>query len=130
MGGGKPLKDYVQQHLIERLQQVPGAISLLAYDGEAPVGLLNAFTGFSTFAAKPLVNIHDIVVVDTYRGQGIAKQLLRECELIAKEQGCCKLTLEVLAANHIAKASYQRFGFNAYVLSENDGAAEFWEKKL
>ena len=130
MGGGQALAQQVQQQLVERLQHVPGAISLLAYDGEKPIGLLNAFTGFSTFAAKPLVNIHDLAVLKAYRGQGVAHRLLSECENIAKELGCCKLTLEVLAGNVSAKKSYQRFGFANYELDKACGGAEFWEKKL
>lgn len=129
-GGGKPLADEVKENLIERLQTVSGAVSLLAYSGGEPVGLLNALAGFSTFAAKPLINIHDLVVLKTHRGQGIAQQLLDTCETIAKQQGCCKLTLEVLSGNAVAKKSYQQFGFNHYALDESYGVAEFWEKKL
>ena len=130
MGGGQALSTYTQQHLIERLQQVDGALSLLAYDKGVPVGLLNAFKGFSTFAAKPLFNIHDIVVISSHRKQGIAQQLLASCEKIAQSQGCCKLTLEVLSGNRVAKNSYQQFGFHQYVLDESVGKAEFWEKKI
>jgi len=130
MGGGQPLDDYVQQHLISELQALTGAMSLLAYEGGQAVGLLNAFKGFSSFAAKPLINIHDLVGLDNYRGRGVAQRLMAECESIARSEGCCKLTLEVLAGNKIAKASYQRFGFDNYVLDENIGAAEFWQKKL
>ena len=130
MGGGQPLDDYVHQNLIKALQAFNGAISLLAYKDERAVGLLNAFEGFSSFAARPLINIHDLMVLDTYRGQGIAQQLLGECESIAKNLGCCKITLEVLAGNKVAKASYRQFGFDSYVLDEGMGTAEFWQKTL
>ena len=37
---------------------------------DKPVGLATTFEGFSTFAAKPLINIHDIAVLPDYRGRG------------------------------------------------------------
>jgi hypothetical protein len=40
------------------------------------------------------------------------------------------VTLEVLGNNLIAKASYSKFGFNAYELSAGTGKAEFWQKYL
>jgi len=130
MGGASPLGDEANQYLIDRLKKFSGAISLLAYQADQAVGLLNAFIGFSTFKAKPLINIHDLTVIASHRGQGIAQQLLHECEVIAKEKGCCKMTLEVLEANDIAKKSYRQFGFYSYTLDEQYGSAEFWEKPL
>lgn len=37
--------------------------SVLAFDADQPVGLINAIEGFSTFACKPLINIHDVIVL-------------------------------------------------------------------
>lgn len=129
MGGGQPLSTFTREHLIARLAQYE-AISLLAYDGEQAVGLLNAFTGFSTFACQPLINIHDLAVLPDYRGRGISLQLLSEVEYIARERNCCKLTLEVLSNNTIAAKAYKTFGFSGYELAPEAGRAEFWEKKL
>lgn len=73
MGGAEPLSDEVRASLVDGLSQVPGAVALLAYlDGQA-VGVTTAFAGFSTFAAKPLLNIHDIAVLPEFRGQGVAQ---------------------------------------------------------
>ncbi|WP_020207650.1 GNAT family N-acetyltransferase [Gilvimarinus chinensis] len=129
MGGGQPLSTFTREHLIARLAQYE-AISLLAYDDEQAVGLLNAFTGFSTFACKPLINIHDLAVLPDYRGRGISLLLLDEIENIARENDCCKLTLEVLSENKIAASAYKKFGFSGYELAPEAGRAEFWEKKV
>jgi GNAT superfamily N-acetyltransferase len=130
MGGGQSLPDSVKQTLVSNLAKLPHAITLLAYDGDEVVGLVNAFEGFSTFANEPLINIHDVVVVKPRRGEGIARQMLAVIEEIAKARGCCKLTLEVLSGNEAAKASYRRCGFSDYSLGEGKGAALFWQKKL
>ncbi len=130
MGGGADLPAEVKSQLVPRLARVPGALSLLAYADDQPVGLLNGFPGFSTFAAAPLLNVHDLIVVRAYRGQGIAQQLLAEAEQHARNLGCCKLTLEVLAGNQPARQAYGKFGFAGYELDPAKGQALFLQKRL
>lgn len=130
MGGGSGLSDHARRHLVGRLQLVPGFHAALAMAGEQAVGLINCFTGFSTFAARPLLNIHDIVVHSAWRGRGIAQLLLDWATCRAGELGCCKLTLEVLANNHPAMAAYERAGFAPYVLDPQAGNALFLQKIL
>jgi GNAT superfamily N-acetyltransferase len=130
MGGGTGLSAYAQQHLVERLRALPTFHGAMAFDGEHAVGLINCFTGFSTFAAQALLNIHDIVTRADRRGQGIGQALLGWAEQRAVELGCCKLTLEVLSNNQRALASYERAGFAPYVLDPQAGQALFLQKIL
>lgn len=131
MGGAHPLSDYAREHLVTRLAETPHAISWIAYVDDQPAGLLNAFTGLSTFAAKPLLNLHDIAVLPAHRGRGIGRALMAAAESHARSIGCCKLTLEVLPGNTVARAAYQKFGFVGYELGDPAlGAAQFWEKPL
>lgn len=130
MGGNAPLTPYTKANLVERLKSVPGAFSLIAYSEATPVGLANCFEGFSTFSCKPLVNIHDLYIVESRRGLGLCSKLLQKVEMIAIERNCCKVTLEVLSGNDRAKKAYQKFGFEGYALDESVGSAEFWQKKL
>lgn len=130
MGGGQGLSNDVKNRLAADLAKWPGSIHLLAWDEDEPVGLLNAFMGYSTFKAQPLINVHDIAVVPKCRGQGVGQALLAALEAIARERGCCKLTLEVLSGNTRARKSYQSFGFEDYVLDVNMGAACFMQKWL
>lgn len=130
MGGGTGLKPEVKSRLVAELRGLPHFHGALAWqDGEA-LGLINCFLGFSTFAARPLLNVHDIVVRDGRRGAGIGQALLAWAEGRARELGCCKLTLEVLANNHRALASYQRADFAPYVLDPAAGQALFLQKGL
>lgn len=130
MGGGRPLSDYVKANLVKELQKRDVAHGILAFvDGEA-AGLLICFEGFSTFACRPLLNIHDIVVTKKHRGKGLAKKMLQMLEDLATDLGCCKLTLEVLEGNNAAQAVYKSFGFSEYELDPKMGKAMFWEKKL
>lgn len=128
MGGGRALPDAVRQRLCQDLAAFPGACSVLAWQGDQAVGLINAFPGYSTFAARPLLNIHDVVVAPQYRGQQIFDGMLARLERVARERGCCKLTLEVLANNHRARGAYERTGFTDYQLDPCHGQADFVQK--
>ena len=130
MGGGTPLTEQVMQNLVTRLQALPHAFSVLAYVNGEPAGLANCFEGFSTFACKPLINIHDICVRAEFRGLGVSQKLLAKVEELARQRGCCKITLEVLSNNHVAKSAYQKYGFAGYELDPTDGSAVFWQKSL
>ncbi len=130
MGGGKPLSDYARDNLINELENRASVHIILAFDNELPVGLLTCVEGFSTFACRPLLNIHDAVVSAGYRGQGLSKKMLEAAESLAKTLGCCKLTLEVLEGNKVAHAAYQSFGFKGYELDPRMGKAMFLEKCL
>ncbi len=130
MGGGKALKEDVKKNLAKQLSKLSHAFSVMAFaDGKA-IGLINCFEAFSTFACKPLINIHDVIVLKEYRGQGVAQMMLQKVEDVARDKGCCKITLEVLSGNEKAKSSYKKFGFRDYELDPKMGTALFWEKQL
>ena len=129
-GGGQGLSAAVKQNLPAALAARPTAHVMLAMEGEEPAGLVISFEGFSTFQCRPLLNIHDVVVAEKYRGQGLSKRLLAAVEEMAMRLGCCKLTLEVLEGNTIAQAAYRSLGFDGYQLDPSLGKALFWEKKL
>jgi hypothetical protein len=71
MGGGEPLAIDVRERLPAALAGVPGAFAFLAKLGGRAVGAAVCFTGFSTFAARPVVNIHDVCVMAPHRGRGL-----------------------------------------------------------
>lgn len=130
MGGGEALSEQVKQSLIAEIAKVSGAFTVLAFVGDKPAGLINCFMGFSTFKAKPLINIHDVIVLPEYRGLKLSQLLLDKVEVVARQRGCCKLTLEVLQGNKIAQNAYLKFGFANYVLDPEMGSAMFWQKTL
>lgn len=130
MGSGEPLAPEVKQRLARDLPELPGAFSLIARVGEAPVGFLNAFSGYSTFKAMPLMNVHDLAVLPQWRSQGVGTKLLTALVQEAASRGCCKVTLEVLSGNTQARALYQREGFEDYALDPKAGVAMFMQKLL
>lgn len=129
-GGGEPLSDFARTHLVNELAARPQAFSVLAFEGGKPVGLINCIEGFSTFACRPLVNVHDVVVLASHRGQRVGEQMLALVDQIARERGACKLTLEVLQGNASAIKLYERMGFAGYQLDPALGQAQFFHKWL
>lgn len=130
MGGGHSLPADLLQQLPAELAKRPHAFSVLAFVGGEPAGLVNCFEGFSTFACRPLVNVHDVVVKEQFRGLGLSQKMLQKVEEIARQRGCCKITLEVLESNTLAQAAYRKFGFDDSVFDPAHGRMLFWNKPL
>lgn len=74
--------------------------------------------------------MHDVSVIDKFRGLGLSQKMLQKVEEIARQRGCCKITLEVLEGNAVAQASYRKFGFDDAMLDPIHGRMLFWNKTL
>lgn len=129
-GGGQPLSPFARERLVPELAARPTAFSVLAFESGQAVGLINCIEGFSTFACRPLVNVHDVAVLAGHRGKGVAQHMLTVVEAIARARGACKLTLEVLSGNRSALRLYERAGFAPYALDPAMGQAQFLQKWL
>lgn len=130
MGGRQALSAYCKANLIAELKKRDSVQVVLAFVDQQPAGLAICIEGFSTFACQPLLNIHDFAVTGAFRGQGIARKLLDHIEQLARQRGCCKITLEVLSGNQAARALYTDVGFGSYELDPALGGAIMLQKKL
>lgn len=130
MGGALPLAQTNKDKLVQSLSQIPHAFSIICYVDDNPAGLINCFETFSTFKCKPLINIHDVVLLAQFRELGISQLMMSKVESIAKEKGCCKITLEVLEGNTVARNAYIKFSFEGYELDPELGKAQFVEKHV
>src|SRR5215467_6181625 len=130
MEGGSAPSEQVKRELIPGLRAHPASYVFFALRGEKAVGFAICFLGFSTFNARPLINIHDIFVESSLRGGGIGKLMLDRIEARARSMDGCALTLEVREDNARARGLYRKFGFQrAEVLAERI-PMEFWRKPL
>ena len=111
MSGGMTLPPDVQEAIIPGLKAHPTTLVMLARSGQDYVGTAVCFSGFSTFYGKPLINIHDLMVLEGYRGNGIGAGLMSAVEKKARQAGCCKVTLEVRDDNVSARGLYAREGY-------------------
>ena len=130
MEGGQPLSEQSKRDLVPGLRAHPACYVLIAWRGGLPVGFSICFLGFSTFNARPLINIHDIFVDSSVRGVGIGRMLLERIEAKAHELNCCRITLEVREDNRVARGLYRKVGFEEVVDGPQRVPVEFWHKPL
>jgi GNAT superfamily N-acetyltransferase len=127
MGDGKPLAANVRATLIDALRAHPTTIVFLAFEAERPVGIAVCFRAFSTFAARPIINIHDLHVLPSHQCRGIGQALIRAVEDKARSIGAGKLSLEVLENNHRARKTYAAAGFSS---NSDEGQTLYLTKEL
>jgi len=130
MGSGSGLPQQVLDRLIPGLHAHPSSVVFVAWAGDEPAGVAVCFVGFSTFTARPVLNIHDLAVLPQHRRRGVARGLLESVEARGRELGCVKLTLEVLEENHVAQALYRSFGFGNADIGAGAKRTWFLERPL
>ena len=130
MEGGSAPSAQVKRELIPGLRAHPACYVFFALRGEKPVGFAICFLGFSTFNARPLINLHDIFVHASARGAGIGKLILDRIEAKARSMNGCAITLEVREDNHRARGLYRKFGFARVEVGAQRVPIEFWRKGL
>lgn len=122
LGYRKNINDHVLDALVPGLERTQNDLVLLARTDDEYVGMAICFLGFSTFHARSLINIHDFMVLEDFRGQGIGRALLKEIEIIAHGMDCCKITLEVQENNTPARRLYRSGGFKDSFLDQEAGS--------
>lgn len=125
MGGSQELAHEVREAMVPGLRAAPAARVWLARAGARPLGVCVVLEGFSTFAAKPRWNVHDLAVVPEARGLGIGRRLLEAVIAAATEAGCAAVSLEVRPDNAPARHLYASLGFG-------DGGTpmDFWVRPI
>lgn len=97
----------------EKLYKEPGGLFMVARDrlsgrcvGGAGIGPLQGLS-----PAEGLGEIRDLVVEETYRGQGIGAKLLKRCLAEARQIGYDRLYLETTPQMEHAQKLFNRNGF-------------------
>jgi ribosomal protein S18 acetylase RimI-like enzyme len=125
MGGGRPYSPEQREKLIEGLKNHPSSLVLFIAAGEKIIGLTNCFVNFATFSLKPFINIHDVIVLQEFRGTGAGRRLMEGVIEHARKIGCSKITLEVREDNEPAQNLYKSLNFK-----ECEPVHFFWTKYL
>lgn len=107
---GKALDAEVVARLPEAMRAHPGLVVLIGETELGDVALATCVLSWSSFRAAPLLNIHDLVVDERARNQGIGQAMLDAVHAEAERRGCAKVTLEVWPGNP-AERLYERAGF-------------------
>ncbi len=123
MGGAEAWTEDQKTRVLQDLKDMDCVLIFLAKVDGQYVGICTCFYAYSTFLAKPLLNIHDIYVEDSFRGYGIGKKLVQSIEDMATKKDCGKITLEVRKDNLNARDLYKSEGFTEALHSKL-----FWVK--
>ena len=125
MGNNSPMPEGMAPQIIKGLKSHPAYLGFFALaDGEF-IALANCNKNFSTFKAKPIINIHDFVVHSNFRGKGAGKFMLDSIAQYGRQNGFCRINLEVRNDNVIAQNLYKAVGYQ-----ECQPPMFFWEKVL
>ena len=125
MGIGEPMPEHLGPKILNGLKKHSGYRGFFVADSGKIVALANCNMNFGTFSAKPLLNIHDLIVLPEYRGKGIGRFMLQKLDEYALSNECSKITLEVRDDNMKAQSLYKKAGFSA-----GKPPYGFWEKSL
>lgn len=125
MGNNRPMPAGLAPQIISGLKQHSGFLGFFVMADDQFAGLANCNISFSTFQARPLINIHDFIVAPECRNMGAGHFLLRGVINYASQNGYCRVNLEVREDNTNAKSLYRKMGFSDCV-----PRMMFWERKL
>ena len=134
VSGGRDLPADVQARLLDGLRRHPVSRNWLAWDDSASppsaIGCAICQIGFSTFLAKPTLNLHDLFVLPSHRDRGVGLMLMNALHEAAKRLGCGKVTLEVNHTNEAGQRFYRRLGYGDGQATERGDGVWFWSKPL
>ena len=88
----------------------PEAETLLAFEGDIPVGFALFFSNYSTFLGRSGIHLEDLFVLEAFRGRGYGRALLEQMQQIARERGAGRLEWNVLDWNQSAIDFYESMG--------------------
>lgn len=108
LGELKPSDDKVKQ-LIEPLVQ-KGSYYLIAAEDDDLMGWILLGTSKDPFTEKKYGFIFELFVLEKFRGNGIAKELMETGIELLKEDGYTEVRLSVYAGNQAIKL-YEKLGF-------------------
>jgi len=111
MGRAVPLENGKAEKVIADLKDHASYAGFFVVDSGWFIALANCFVNYSTFQARHLINVHDLIVAPEHRQKGAGFFLLQGIEQYARENGFCRINLEVREDNVTALNLYQKFGF-------------------
>lgn len=88
------------------------------------LGFVQLFPSFSSLKAQRLWVLNDLFVAPEGRGKGVGRALMDRARRHAEETGACRLTLETMHDNHVAKSLYLSLGY------ERDEGVEHYRLEL
>jgi GNAT superfamily N-acetyltransferase len=96
----------VDEHYVRHFLASPVSGALLAFDDDAPVGLLSYAMVPGLFHAADSALIETLVVTEGRRGEGIGRLLMDRAMTLFREAGCAEASVSTGADNEVAQKLY------------------------
>ncbi|NAW86894.1 GNAT family N-acetyltransferase [Photobacterium halotolerans] len=113
---------------IEQLFTLPYFHGFMSFIDDKPAGFAVCFESFSTYRMQRVMNIHDFMVANRCRGQGLGKAQLHAIEQYCRDNHYLKITLEVDDDNVAAKKLYRSCQYEDYRVVLK--GQQHWQKYL
>lgn len=95
----------------------PGHAVLIASDSAGDdLGFVHVHLDRSAFTGKTVGYVSVVAVTARAAGAGVGRRLMQAAEDWARQQGCALMTLEVFGSNTVARAVYERLGYQEQTL--------------
>jgi ribosomal protein S18 acetylase RimI-like enzyme len=78
---------------------------------ETPIGFIQLYPSFSSVGMNKIFILNDLYVDESYRKQGVGRELMHYANKFAIENGAVKLTLETAKTNLVAQKLYISEGY-------------------
>lgn len=98
--------------ILYRTLEDPNWLFLLAFDGDAEVGLLVMSVFPSLFHGGDTSLITELVVAESQRGKAAGRRLVEEAIRFARSAGCVEIAVSTETENAGARKFYRRMGFD------------------
>ncbi len=114
--------------VIAQLFSLPYFHGFISFVDNKPAGFAVCFESFSTYRVQRVMNIHDFMVSDNFRGKGVGKAQLNGIEQYCRDNDYLKITLEVGDDNVAAKKLYSSLDYEDYRVVLK--GQQHWQKYL
>jgi ribosomal protein S18 acetylase RimI-like enzyme len=108
---GKPSDpERARRFLTERFRREESVV-FLAVEGEAAIGFVQLYPGFSSIGTSPTFVLNDLYVQADRRRRGAGRALVEAATAHARRVGAAGLSLVTGVDNHTARALYEGLGW-------------------
>ena len=121
LGVKKTIEEERIRAIFHRLLSSADSLVYIAETGGRLVGLMSLSLDETLGKDRPFVNIYELVVTESHRGEGIGKLFVDEAFNWAERMGCCEVAVSADKVNPGALRFYRRYGFDhESILFERD----------
>lgn len=111
--------DAARQFIHSRIENHESVIFLAVSDNGEGLGFVQLYPSFSSVSMKKMWYLNDLFVAKSARNQGVARALLRQVQVFAKQSNALTVKLATSISNEQAKSLYLSEGYEKITAFEH-----------